>query len=634
MHRILLLTAAIALVLAAPASAASPEETMRGYAADTWRSFEMMTDEGTGLPSDNVSAGGVRAKYTSPTNIGAYLWSTIGARDLGLISKGEARTRMAQTMATLGRLERHERSGQWFNWYSPETGAKLTTWPVDGSRVYPFLSSVDNGWLAAALMMVERAEPALAARARTLYEPMDFGFYYDPAAGQLRGGAWDEPSNQCNVAKEGDYFTCHHYGSLNTEPRIASYIGIARGQVPKTHYFKMFRTFPSSDDWGWQEQRPSGVTRRYEGVDVYEGHYSYRGMNLVPSWGGSMFEALMVPLLVPEEQWAPRSWGVNHPLHVQAQIEHGMKEARYGVWGFSPSNNPDGGYREYGVDAIGLEPNGYSSNQRRTHVDYGFGTVRPAQPDPPASAYVDGVVTPHASFLALDYACASALDNLATLRKRFDVYGQGGFYDAVRVDTRKVSRFHLSLDQGMIMAALANELTGDRLQRYFSDGRVEASVRPLIGQEEFTAGGGNVPSASCGGGGAPAPRAAAVSDSGAAAAGGGPSVDRSVRISRRTIRIDRKRRGRVKLFCGPTTATRCRGVLQVIRAGKTMFARKTVEGPAAKSHWVRIRLTRSAYRRLARKQRLRVSVELLTRGSDRLLRRASVRTTVALAKRR
>ena len=105
-------------------------------------------------------------------------------------------------------------------------------------------------------------------------------------------------------------------------------------------------------------------------------------MSIVPSWGGSMFEALMVPLLVPEEQWAPHSWGVNHPLYVRAQIEHGKEEAHYGYWGFSPSNNPDGGYREYGVDPIGLKPDGYASDQERTLVDHGFGDCRPPQPRP------------------------------------------------------------------------------------------------------------------------------------------------------------------------------------------------------------------------------------------------------------
>jgi len=214
-------------------------------------------------------------------------------------------------------------------------------------------------------------------------------------------------------------------------------------------------------------------------------------MDIVPSWGGSMFEALMVPLLVPEEQWGARSWGVNHPLYVRSQIEHGTKEAGYGFWGFSPANKPEGGYREYGVDAIGLNPDGYASNNDNTLVDHGFGDCRPpAKPDPPQSAYTNGVVTPHASFLALDFDRDEALKNLANLERRFDVYGNGGFYDSVNVHSGKVSRFHLSLDQGMIMAALANELTGDRLQRYFSDGAVEAKVRPLLAQEEFTAGAG------------------------------------------------------------------------------------------------------------------------------------------------
>ena len=87
----------------------------------------------------------------------------------------------------------------------------------------------------------------------------------------------------------------------------------------------------------------------------------------------------MVPLLVPEEEWGPASWGVNHPLYVQAQIEHGLEEADYGYWGFSPANNPAGGYREYGVDPIGLEPNGYASDQERTYVDYGFDACPPAK---------------------------------------------------------------------------------------------------------------------------------------------------------------------------------------------------------------------------------------------------------------
>lgn len=477
--------------------------TLERYAADTWQSFVMLADPATGLPSDNVTADGTRSRYTSPTNIGTYLWSTIAARDLRIIGRQEARDRMAQTLASVATLERHAPSGQFYNWYDPATGQKLTVWPVDGSTVYPFLSSVDNGWLAAALIMVANAEPRLRDQARSIVDGMNFGFYYDPNVGQIRGGYWPETpingvsvptvdSTACTPRGASDPafagFTCHFYGALNTEPRIASYIGIAMGDIPPEHYFRMFRTFPAGCDWGWQEQQPAGETRTYLGVEVFEGHYTYNGMRIVPSWGGSMFEALMVPLLVPEEQWGARSWGINHPLYVRAQIEHGLNEAGYGYWGFSPANKPEGGYSEYGVDAIGLNPDGYASNNDRTLVDYGFGDCRPAQPLPPASAYTNGVVTPHASFLALDYEPQAALENLANLRRDFDIYGSGGFYDSVNVDTGVVSQAYLALDQGMIMAAIANELTNDRLQQYFTRGAIERTVKPILQMEQFTAG--------------------------------------------------------------------------------------------------------------------------------------------------
>ena len=46
----------------------------------------------------------------------------------------------------------------------------------------------------------------------------------------------------------------------------------------------------------------------------------------------------------------------------------------------------------------------------------------------------------------------------------------------------------LALDQGMIMAAIANELADDAMQHAFSDGQVEQIVRPLIAVEQFSAG--------------------------------------------------------------------------------------------------------------------------------------------------
>ncbi|NMR20689.1 glucoamylase family protein [Cellulomonas fimi] len=490
------------LVVTAGPAASGPSQdraTLMEYATDTWASFEAMVDPGTGLPADNIEGDldtSTLSGYTSPTNIGAYLWSTVVARDLKIISRTEAFERLSQTLESVAALDRHMDSGMFYNWYSEATGKKLTSWPGTGDVVYPFLSSVDNGWLATALVLVSNAEPRLRDQAEAIFSTMDFGFYYDPVVGQIRGGFWDEQPPDAaavldNYRDRGPdvWYTGHHYGTLNTEPRIASYLGIAWGQIPPEHYFKMFRTFPDTCDWSWPEQKPVGEWVQYMGVDVFEGAYRYRGMQLVPTWGGSMFEALMVDLFIPEAEWGPKSWGVNHPLTVRAQIEHGMEEAGYGYWGFSPSSNPFGGYREYGVDPIGMEPNGYASDQPRTFVESGWDD--PAcfrAPSQPAS-YNDGVVTPHASFLALPYAKAEALDNLANLRRDFDAYGPGGFYDAIAVRSGTVAQRYLSLDQGMIMAALGNELRNDKVKSYVVRGDVRKVIRPLLGIEEFNVGG-------------------------------------------------------------------------------------------------------------------------------------------------
>ena len=94
-----------------------------------------------------------------------------------------------------------------------------------------------------------------------------------------------------------------------------------------------------------------------------------------------------------------------------------MTEAGYGFWGFSPSNTPEGGYGVYGVDGAGMDPNGKPSNEGNTLVDHGFAGCpdRPAKPDPLPTDYKNGVVTPHASFLALRYAPGAARDNLRRL---------------------------------------------------------------------------------------------------------------------------------------------------------------------------------------------------------------------------
>ena len=477
-----IILAAVALVLLAPAGASADSVSLRQVAHRTWHSFAAMTDRDSGLPADVLNADGTTSIQTSTTNIGAYMWSAVVARRLGFIDNDELVARMKRTLTTLEHMERYGDTGQYYNWYDHRTGEKLTYWPPSPSdEFHPILSSVDNGWLAVGLRIVQRSVPALAQRAGALYDAMNFGFYYRPDVNRvLFHYRPDNPAaSPC----------C--YDTVVSESRIVDYIGIARGQLPDKEYYGRWRSFPDTCDWSWQETRPIGVTRTYFGVPVFEGAYPYNGTLVTPSWGGSMFEALMPDLFVPEEQWAPDSWGVNHPLTVQAQIHHGLVDAGYGVWGFSPSNTPEGGYAGYGVDAIGMDPGGSSSNEDHTLVDHGFAGcpgAHEAVPDPLPSAYTNGVVTPHAAFLGLRFAPEETLADVSRLADEFpDMYGRWGFRDSVNVQTGRVSGSYLSLDQGMIMAALGNALGGDVLRKAFAGPDLENALKPVIGIEQFGA---------------------------------------------------------------------------------------------------------------------------------------------------
>ena len=340
-------------------------------------------------------------------------------------------------------------------------------------------TSVDNGWLATALHLVSTSVPELSTRAEALFESMHFGFYYRPAVNRIAFFyAPDTGESPC----------C--YDTIVSESRIASYIGIATGEIPSKEYFGAWRTFPDTCDWSWQETKPVGFHRTYYGVNVFEGAYEYDGMRIVPGWGGSMFEALMPALFVPEDQWGEHSWAINHPLTVAAQIHHGLVDAGYGYWGFSPSNTPEGGYAAYGVDAIGMNPDGYPSNEDNTFVDHGFAGCpgRDPKPDPPPSAYTNGVVTPHASFLALRWAPTEVMANLARLEHDFAIYDKWDFHDSVNVDSGVVSPYYLALDQGIIMAAIGNALHHDMLRRAFTMQEFRSALKPVISIEVFNAG--------------------------------------------------------------------------------------------------------------------------------------------------
>ena len=82
-----------------------------------------------------------------------------------------------------------------------------------------------------------------------------------------------------------------HYGNLNTETRIAAYMGIGTHGMPGDVWWRTWRTLPA--DFDWQTQPPQGETvtirdpQSDKSFDVFEGHYSYDGIDYVPRGMGA-----------------------------------------------------------------------------------------------------------------------------------------------------------------------------------------------------------------------------------------------------------------------------------------------------------------------------------------------------------
>ena len=410
-------------------------------ARDTWRGLDAFVDREHQLPVDHVRLGRTSADrgearvgdYTNITTVGLRLIAIVAAGELGLVPRDAAVARVRALLATLDALETHD--GFFFNYYDT----------TSLERTSNLVSFVDSSWLSAGLMVVRTSFPELHDACTRLIDRQDYRFFYDPARGRMSHGYWVQLGARSR----------YHYGVLYAESRLGSVIAIGKGDVPPAHWFRMTRTF--SPACGWQTQTPRGrAPKRVDGQRLVGGWYEWNDVRYVPSWGGSMFEALMPTLVLDEARWAGPSLGANDRAHVAVQRRWATEELGYPVWGLSPSATPvTDGYGEYGVRVLGV---------------LGYGA---------------GAVTPHAAALALAVDPAAAIADLRRLAARYDVYGDFGFYDAVDPVSGEVAHTYLALDQSMILIAAANYLKPGCIQERFAADPIARRALPLLGEERF-----------------------------------------------------------------------------------------------------------------------------------------------------
>jgi hypothetical protein len=420
---------------------ADEREFLRHIAQDTWRGLDALTDKLHGLPLDRVHFGNGSVDlsvskigdYTSVTNIGFHFLAVVAAHELGFITREQALERLAATFATLEVLETYR--GFYFNYYNTTTLERTSN----------FVSFVDSSWLTAGLIVVRQTFPELASRCTRLIERGNYRFFYDQGNKLMSHGYY------VNMALRSPF----HYGVFYAESRIGSLIAIGKGDVPEEHWFRMARTLPAEFDW--QSLPPLDRTEQSaNGFRWIGGYYQWRDYRYVPSWGGSLFEALMPSLVLDEARYAPASLGYNGTVHTDIHRAYALDALGYPVWGMSPSSTPGADrYSEYGVKVLGT------------------------------AGYGEGVVTPHAAVLALLTEPSEAVANLRKLIELYPIYGDFGFYDAVNPVTGEVAYNYLCLNQAMILVALANHLADHAVQKRFAADPIVQRALPLISFEKF-----------------------------------------------------------------------------------------------------------------------------------------------------
>ena len=273
-------------------------EHLKAVALQTWRYFETFVGpEDHALPPDNVQLVPVEtiAHRTSPTNIGMALLANLAAHDFGFIDTAALAERTHATLTTVESLERFE--GHLLNWYDTRTLAPLAP---------PYISTVDSGNLAGALLTLSVGLGRLHlptrspdGRWRSSRACRNFRFLYD-AQRQLFTIGFQRLADAEGPGRPDASF----YDLLASESRLASFLAIAKGDVPESHWFHLGRS----------------VT-------------SVRGTPVLLSWSGTMFEYLMPLLLM--RSYPDTLLDASCRMIVRRQRDYGA--ARGVPWGISES---------------------------------------------------------------------------------------------------------------------------------------------------------------------------------------------------------------------------------------------------------------------------------------------------------
>jgi cyclic beta-1,2-glucan synthetase len=242
----------------------------------------------------------------------------------------------------------------------------------------------------------------IASEADRHADAMEYGFLLVESR-QLLSIGYDGTTHELHSA-------C--YDLLASEARIASFIAVAKGDIPQQSWFRLDRS-----------------------------HVLVKGRPVLLSWTGTMFEYMMPALWMRNFPNTLISRSLESAVHIQRDHVRGIP------WGISESGfakmDPLGrySYQAWGIPKLALK--------------YG------AEDGP--------VISPYSSFLALPILREAAIANLRKMAA-MNWMGAYGFYEAADYTQGKepqLVRSWMAHHQGMCLLALANLTKDNIIQRWF-----------------------------------------------------------------------------------------------------------------------------------------------------------------------
>ncbi|HTL46892.1 MAG TPA: glucoamylase family protein [Verrucomicrobiae bacterium] len=275
-----------------------------GVYKDTWKYIADHVEKLTGLPYDASN----RQPPTSLSNIGFYLATTSIAYRTGLISAKEAEQRVTQCLDSLDKIEK------WRGFPRPWVLIR-TLQPTFGDEFTygPHVSVLVGGLLVAESTFPEIVFADIAPRIRKMLVAMDFKSLYEPRNGWLKGG-YNVKNQDFAVYQSWGHWYYKHFAS---EIRLLSYYMIARGLVPKSHWFSLIRPM----------QQMEGETFFVSGLEE-----------------GGLFVQYLPGLFLDERG---TEMGDSQKAYAAYQIKHATKIGAP-IWGWSSCLTPQGKYLAYG----------------------------------------------------------------------------------------------------------------------------------------------------------------------------------------------------------------------------------------------------------------------------------------------